>query len=170
MYVSEKSWWKQLTSRNIRYDPADPLYIEEVKGIEAHLDANMEKHNAWYGSSSPCTDSWMHCVKNIFLKFFLLAVDSYACTYLHRAARIGRLDALVLLFSLLQPVIEVNARDKEGRTALYWAAHNGHFDVVTFLINSKADVNPRGLNDWTALDAAAQNGHIEIVALLASKT
>jgi hypothetical protein len=47
--------------------------------------------------------------------------------------------------------------------ALRWAARNGHFEIVKFLLENGANVN--AMEDY-ALCSAAENGHFEIVKFL----
>ena len=41
-------------------------------------------------------------------------------------------------------VSDINAMDKYGRTALHWAARNGHENIADLLLNSGANVDARG--------------------------
>lgn len=63
--------------------------------------------------------------------------------------------------------VDVNAKNKDGRTALIEAAMEGHVEVVRLLLENKADVNEKITKACaTALMAAACNGHTETVKLL----
>ncbi|CAD7703549.1 unnamed protein product [Ostreobium quekettii] len=53
-----------------------------------------------------------------------------------------------------------------GETPLHVAAHNGHADVVEFLLQTGAAVDDLKSSGTTPLFVAAQNGHIEVVRLL----
>ena len=53
------------------------------------------------------------------------------------------------------------------RTPLMYAAGEGRFDVVKYLINHGADVSKT--NEQTALHYAIENGHLKVVELLLSK-
>ena len=61
---------------------------------------------------------------------------------------------------------DVNAKDPDGRTALYWASRNGHTDCVKLLIEAKADVNAKDSDGRTALYWASCKGHTDCVKLL----
>jgi ankyrin repeat protein len=52
------------------------------------------------------------------------------------------------------------------KESLLIAAENGHIDVVSLLLNNKANVNDKNPNGSTALTLAAENGHSEIVSIL----
>ncbi len=71
--------------------------------------------------------------------------------------------------ALLDKGVDINAKNKECRTALYQAAANGHTDIVRVLLDRRAGVNAQAYG-WTALTHAAANGHVDIVqALLEAK-
>ena len=104
---------------------------------------------------------------------------------LHMAAQEGHTE---IVKALLAAGAEVNAKDKDGRTArnagaevtakedqgawtaLHWAVQGGHTETVKALLADGAAVNAKyDLLGWRALDLAAQSGYTEIVkALLAS--
>jgi serine/threonine-protein phosphatase 6 regulatory ankyrin repeat subunit B len=44
---------------------------------------------------------------------------------------------------LLAAGADVNAKDKDGVTALMWASQGGHITVVQALLAAKADVNAK---------------------------
>ena len=56
--------------------------------------------------------------------------------------------------------------DAEGRTALFFAAANGHADIVDLLLSKDADPNMANEQCGTALHWACVNGHGGIVAKL----
>src|SRR4030042_5134288 len=70
---------------------------------------------------------------------------------------------------LLQNGADVNAKDKDGQTALMAASLMGHAEVVTLLVNKGADVNIGDKFGGTALLVACFGGHIEVVRLLIEK-
>ena len=49
---------------------------------------------------------------------------------------------------------DVNAKDKRGRTPLYWAAVAGHNEIAELLIAKGADVNAKNKDGDTPLDEA----------------
>ena len=85
--------------------------------------------------------------------------------YLVHAACKGYLNQVK---SFLAKGADVNARDKDGGTALYCASFHGHLEVVQALLAKGADVNGRS-NGVTALYAASQQGHLFVVQALLAK-
>jgi len=57
--------------------------------------------------------------------------------------------------------------DKDGRTPLWWAACNGHEEVVKILLG-RDDINPdkSDKDGKTPLDRATEGGHGGVIALL----
>ena len=68
--------------------------------------------------------------------------------------------------SYLSQGVSVDATDAEGRTALFFAAANGHADVVDLLLSKDADPNMANEQGGTALHWACVNGHGGVVAKL----
>ena len=64
---------------------------------------------------------------------------------------------------------DVNAENKNSRTALLGSATNGRAEIVRFLLEKGAEVDARNKYGWTALMVASMGGHIEIVKLLLDK-
>ncbi|KAK8062860.1 ankyrin repeat-containing domain protein [Apiospora hydei] len=60
----------------------------------------------------------------------------------------------------------VNRTDRFGRTPLWFAAANGHLDIVQALLRKGAKVDVRDQHGFTALSWATQHGYSDIVALL----
>lgn len=84
-----------------------------------------------------------------------------------KAAKSG--DAMRVRDLLAQDNSLINARDKDGSTPLHCVAWKGHQQVVTLLLQARADVNAHNENDhWgtTALHAAAHANQPAIAQLL----
>ena len=72
--------------------------------------------------------------------------------------------------ALLAKGADVNAKGRNGVTALMAASENGHRDVVQALRSKGADVNVRAIKAGvTALIVASHNGHREVVQALLAK-
>jgi ankyrin repeat protein len=66
--------------------------------------------------------------------------------------------------------VNVNAKDSNCRTPLWWAAGNGHLEVTNLLIQQKGvDLCSEDSSGRTPLSWAAENGHLEIFELLKAK-
>ncbi|KAK4668766.1 uncharacterized protein QC764_710370 [Podospora pseudoanserina] len=61
---------------------------------------------------------------------------------------------------------EVNKRDQEGRTPLWYAALGGHSDVAKVLCQEGADPNIVEKNNISPLLSAANKGHLKVVECL----
>ena len=68
-----------------------------------------------------------------------LSADFVESTALIEASKAGQLDKI----RVLAKSEDVNAKDERGRTALIWAAENGHAEVVKLLIKSGARIDER---------------------------
>ena len=61
----------------------------------------------------------------------------------------------------------INCENKNGDTALKWAAENGHVEIVKLLLGAPGiEVNFKDQYGHTALIGAARKGHVKVVELL----
>ncbi len=85
---------------------------------------------------------------------------------IHDAAAKGDITELE---TILARGASINKRDARGRTPLYWAALNGHEDVIEYLLVNGAD--PVQGASWkgedTPMHAAAKQGHDRVIRALA---
>ena len=79
------------------------------------------------------------------------------------AAKQGNAEAVK---ALLERGANVNAQDKQGWTALMYAAQNECIEVVKVLLDSNADVNEQNAHGWTALMNAAFCGHVDFTGVI----
>ncbi|MBN3297817.1 OSTF1 factor, partial [Amia calva] len=86
---------------------------------------------------------------------------------MHEAAKRGNVS---WLRECLENKVGINGLDKAGNTALYWACHGGHKDVVEMLLgHSNVELNQQNKLGDTALHAAAWKGYSDIVEMLLNK-
>jgi ankyrin repeat protein len=86
-------------------------------------------------------------------------------TELMRLAYVGNGDSLVGYLLAPGANHNVNAKDKNGRTALMAAAArgNGYFAKNLISLGKNVDVNAKDKNGWTALMMAAVKGNVDCV-------
>lgn len=82
------------------------------------------------------------------------------------AAKLGDADSVE---SCLAAGMNVNAADREGRTALMEAASHSQFEIVKTLLAKGADVNVKDKQGKTALMYAAWRGQTDIAHVLMAK-
>ncbi len=85
-----------------------------------------------------------------------------------RLVNAARSDDLDALRSLLAQGLNVNARQKDGTTALHWAAYRDDLESADLLIQAGADVNAANDLGATPLWTAALNGSAAMVRTLLS--
>jgi ankyrin repeat protein len=62
--------------------------------------------------------------------------------------------------------VETNMKDESGKSALVYAACNGHTDLVINLIDSSAQIDTQDSNGWSPLMHAVKAGHLETARIL----
>ena len=65
--------------------------------------------------------------------------------------------------------IDINKRDQEGNTALYYACQKGYRDIVALLLDNDADASCINNRSESPLHAAARSGNKEILGKLLQK-
>lgn len=83
------------------------------------------------------------------------------------ACREGRLDDVQTLLS--KNGIDVNSKDKHGRTSLMRASYGGHAHIVRMLLEKNAEVDTADKFGFTALMHACYKGQLLAVDALLSK-
>ena len=64
---------------------------------------------------------------------------------------------------------DINARDREGFTPLFWASEGRYFkggSVIRLLLEHGIDINVQNQLSWTPLHLASSNGALRVVRLL----
>jgi serine/threonine-protein phosphatase 6 regulatory ankyrin repeat subunit B len=98
--------------------------------------------------------------------FFVSLLLLNSCANLIESARKGDTAGVK---ALIDKGADVNAKNKDGDTALMSASLKGHTEIVKALIEKGADVNAKDKAGWTALMSASFYGYIEIVRALLNK-
>jgi ankyrin repeat protein len=80
------------------------------------------------------------------------------------ACKEGNADQVKVLLDL--EGIDINAKEENDLTPLYYASYNGREEVVTLLLESGAYADVKEKGGWTPLHLASFNGKKEVVALL----
>ncbi|KAF3196038.1 hypothetical protein TWF225_000389 [Orbilia oligospora] len=83
---------------------------------------------------------------------------------LRSASEKGREDVLELLLGTGH--IDIDSRDRGGRTALMESVRWGHYRVALLLINNGANIEAAADDGWTPLTRAAQRGDEKMIQLL----
>lgn len=90
-------------------------------------------------------------------------IPAMSSNVLYRLTRRGLQNAAGLL---IEKEAYINLGGLGERTALFWAALNGHCSVVSLLIDEGANIPDTGISGPAALNMAAEAGHEEVVRLL----
>lgn len=88
---------------------------------------------------------------------------------LRTASADGNVDELIEILnkiSIKSNLIIDDGDDKDNRTALHWAARNGHYKCVKILLDRGANTNTRTNTGKTPLHWAAKRGHEACIQLL----
>ena len=70
---------------------------------------------------------------------------------------------------LLRRGAEIDLQDKNGDTALIFAAFHGHMQTIDVLLQHGADVNRKDNKGWNALMFSVDSGHGDIARVLLDK-
>jgi ankyrin repeat protein len=92
-------------------------------------------------------------------------LDTLTDVSIYEASLQGQLG---IVNKLIDRGTDVNATDKDSRTALMYAAYNGHVEIMKSLLARGALVDLRDVNGTTALMMASSGPYPEAVRLLLS--
>lgn len=94
------------------------------------------------------------------------ALSNSPNTYLVPLKEASASGALGIVQMLLEYGADPNDRDRDGWSAIHWAAEEGHLEIVRLLLANGANVNAVSSYGTSPLHCAANGGHVSIVSLL----
>lgn len=103
-------------------------------------------------------------IVNLFL--FQAMMTNCSDSLNQRLIDAAKQDDVLKIQKLLKEGAGINAQDKNGCTALYFASDQDHVAVVNVLLAAGADVNAQSKRGYTALHAASYKGHAAAVSAL----
>jgi len=137
------------------------------------LNASLYRHNYHHSGGSAFFWGIQHgqeaTVRHAIAEGSLQTRNSLGEGPLVVAARYGQLSILKFLLNCSDSHLDINDQDKEGRTALSWAAANGDRAITQQLLShSQCQPDLPSKGGQTPLTFAALFGHIDVVELLLS--
>jgi ankyrin repeat protein len=106
------------------------------------------------------------CLGCLILAMLFVSTLPALGQWLEEAERLNAQVVQLYRQELLSKDAEVNAKEKEGWTALISASQNGHREIVQELLSRGAEVNAQDNVGKTALTWASEKGHQEVKELL----
>src|SRR5213075_2022087 len=115
-----------------------------------------EQKPEFFSPNSKLRDAWFHTYWAGAYTRWESRPNNFSI--MHLTAYSGIIPLLIKTLQWAQDTISL--KDSTGRSALHWAASNGHKAAVRLLLEHKADVDAKdGLFGRTALHEAASKGH-----------
>ena len=165
----------------VTISPADALSMDDDESTEPPIVRLLEKiQDEWSGKNVTESNAlsgdcqvWVQACQSLVNANEpgtpLLTADQ-ASQFWHNAARRGNLKVLQVLYEQLGSLFAVNTKNRQGMTALHFAARSGQLAVTEYLLSlPDVDATLTDQRGNTALQAASVNGHAEIVELLEAK-
>jgi ankyrin repeat protein len=109
----------------------------------------------------------MKQIKILLFLLLLLLASWLSAAEIHDAALKGDLAKVKELIA--KDLSLANAKGRNEKAPLHWAAQGGHVDVVQYLIAKGANVNDLNIQKETPLVYAAEGGHLKVAELLIAK-
>jgi len=91
-----------------------------------------------------------------------MAQNVHGWTLLHHACRVGERSAVIPLL-LAHPGVDVNVKDKDGRTSFYWACCRSASCIRELLKDSRVNVNEPDTHGSTPLWRAVLWSRIDVI-------
>ena len=162
------------------------LYEYIFKSLDIETLANCEEvSKVWYSYLPNIIQ--IRRAQNIIVTFrrfhqlhaeFRQGLDTTRMQYIFNAAMMGDFEAAqkfimegILNFhnNLLNPLINNNSYFTEDYLTVHWAANNGYFAIVKYLVDITDDKNPQDINGNRPLHYAARKGHFNTMKYLVDK-
>ena len=93
-----------------------------------------------------------------------LFLDTYKSVHSRFRGAAANNNSLLVDFFLNLDIIPIDAENGEGKTALYYAAEAGHFDIAKKLLENGACLNSSE-KEYIPVHIVAKNGHTKILEL-----
>lgn len=147
-----------------------PLGLATYWGL-VHRQSDLVKilllHQADVNAKSKDGTTPLHAALLVTFEVFYSASPSGDNSFLDKASAFKKYSNEIVTL-LIQHGADVNARDVNGETPLYFAVSTGSSEAVRTLLAAGANPNLATAKGETPLDVAAKNGLDEIVGLLKS--
>eukprot|EP00434_Breviolum_minutum_P032768 symbB.v1.2.028979.t1/scaffold2981.1/size65978/4 len=145
-------WWRDGDPLILAAKNGDKWTVGEL--IDAKADVNVQDENGY--------TALMWAIINFNADLHLKG-RSFDRLSLNWGVKTTDLYRTEIVKELINAKADLNLKDKNGDTALMWAAKKGHREIVKELISAKADLNLKDKDGNTALILAAKKGHTGIV-------
>ena len=162
------------------------LYESIFNSLDNETLANCEEASKdWYSYiSNIITKRGLEYIQETFRRFHQLHVEfrfgfhTTRTENIFNAAGLGDFETaqklimeeiLIVHNHLLNPFITNNSDFVKDFLTVHWAADNGYFNIVKYLVDITEDKNPRDKNGNRPLHYAAKNGHFNTLKYLVDK-
>lgn len=135
--------------------------------IENGADVNAKGYCEWTPLHTACEMGLYDIAKYLIANGAdIHAQDTDGITCL-QATCVGTAPNLSIIKLLCEKGIHINEQSSHKNTILHTACQNGHYEVVSYLIQQKdININARNIYGSTPLIFAATKGHLDIIKLL----
>ncbi|KFZ02336.1 hypothetical protein V501_09605 [Pseudogymnoascus sp. VKM F-4519 (FW-2642)] len=145
---------------------------DDLSLVEQFLDRSFDINSRDESGRTPLMVAVGYDKVDIAELLLLRGIDVNAKTFhseetaLISACASGRDKIIMLILELGKPALDLDARDRNGRTALMRASAQGYDREVKLLVKAGADLEAKDKNGRTALNEASRFGHDQNARLL----